>query len=86
MDWMDGLMDRASDLLPEVVGLNLDSGEKLEQGTEPPTAPRAPQYWMPTALCVCVHLDGLNAEHKFHCWLCICSWVTEAKIEILGEH
>ncbi len=20
-------------------------------------------------LQVCVHLDGLNAEHKFHCWL-----------------
>ncbi len=53
MDWMDGLMDRASDLLPEVVGLNLNSGETLEQGTEPPTAPQAPQYWLPTALCVC---------------------------------
>ncbi len=22
-----------------------------------------------TLLRVCVHLDGLNAEHKFHCWL-----------------
>ncbi len=26
----------------------------LEQGTEPLTAPQAPQHWMPTAL-VCVH-------------------------------
>ncbi len=55
-----------------------DWGEALEQGTEPPTAPRAPQHWLPTApgvcvcvclftthCCVCVHLDGLNAEHKF---------------------
>ncbi len=37
----------------------------LEQGTEPPTAPRAPQHkWLPTAPGVCVftavceHLDG----------------------------
>ncbi len=35
----------------------------LEQGAEPPTAPRAPQHkWLPTAVCVftavCVHLDG----------------------------
>ncbi len=41
----------------------------LEQGTEPPTAPWAPQHkWLPTALgvcvcvcvftAVCVHLDG----------------------------
>ncbi len=61
----------------------------LEQGTEPPTAPRVLQHWLPTALgvcsvcvqcvcvCVCVcllltamcvHLDGLNAEHKFQVW------------------
>ncbi len=20
-------------------------------------------------MCVCVHLDGLNAENTFHCWL-----------------
>ncbi len=20
-------------------------------------------------VCVCVHLDGLNAENTFHCWL-----------------
>ncbi len=35
----------------------------LEQGTEPPTAPRAPPHWLPTAPGVCsqcVHLDGLN--------------------------
>ncbi len=50
-----------------------DWGETLEQGTEPPTAPRAPQHWLPTALgvCVCTHLDGLNAEHKFRVWLTI---------------
>ncbi len=65
--------------------------ETLEQGTEPTTAPWAPQQkWLPTApgvcsLCVCVcvcvcvcflltavcvHLDGINAEHKFQVWSC----------------
>ncbi len=40
----------------------------LEQGTEPPTAPRA-QCRLLTAPSVCVHLDGLNVENIFHCWL-----------------
>ncbi len=62
-------------------------GETLEQGTEPPTAPRALQHkWLPTAtgvcsrcVCVCSRLtavcvctqDGLNAEHKFRVWVTI---------------
>ncbi len=49
----------------------------LEQGTEPTTAPRAPQHkWLPTAPGVCAcslryvsALDGLNAEHKFRVWV-----------------
>ncbi len=59
----------------------------LEQGTEPPTAPRAPQHkWLPAApgvcsqcvcvsplLCVCT-LDGLNAEHKFRVWVTHHTW------------
>ncbi len=51
-----------------------DWGETLEQGTEPPTAPWAPQQkrWpgcvFTTHCCVCVHLDGLNAEHIFRVW------------------
>ncbi len=47
----------------------------LEQGTEPPTAPWAPQHkWLPTApgvcsQCLCVHccvcaLGWVNAEHE----------------------
>ncbi len=55
----------------------------LEQGTEPPTAPRALEQWLPTApgvcsqcVCslltaVCVHLDGLNAEDQFRVWVTI---------------
>ncbi len=42
--------------------------ETLEQGTEPPTAPRVCVH----GVCVhgvCVHLDGLNAEHKFRVWV-----------------
>ncbi len=48
-----------------------DCGETLEQAMEPPTAPRAPQQygcpllWVCVFSAVCVHLDGLNAEHKF---------------------
>ncbi len=49
----------------------------LEQGTEPPTAPRAPQHnWLPTApgvcslLCVCA-LGWVNAEHEFRVWVTI---------------
>ncbi len=53
----------------------------LEQGTEPPTAPRAPQHkWLPTApgvcsqcVCVftavCVHFGWVNAEHEFRVWV-----------------
>ncbi len=46
-----------------------DCSETFEQGTEPPTAPRAPQHFMPTAPGVCVHLDGLNAENTLYFWL-----------------
>ncbi len=57
-----------------------DWGETLEQGTKPPTAPQAPQHWLPaaTGVCswcvfttVCEHLNGLNAEHKFRVWVSI---------------
>ncbi len=67
-------MDRALDLKPEVTQgcgfesrLRQDLGETLEQGTEPPTAPRVPQCRLPTAPSVC--LDWLNAENTFHCSL-----------------
>ncbi len=36
---------------------NGGEGETFEQGTEPPTAPRAPQRWLPTAPGVCADLD-----------------------------
>ncbi len=55
-------MDRALDLKPEVTQgcgfeswLRQDLGETLEQGTEPPTAPRVPQCsLLPTAPSLCV--------------------------------
>ncbi len=50
----------------------------LEQGTEPPIAPRALEQWLPTApgacsllTAVCVHLDGLNEEDQFRVWVTI---------------
>ncbi len=70
-----GLMDRASDersLHPQYH----DWGETLEQGTEPPTAPRAPQHWLPTALCVCVRVCVCVCV--FTCsLLCVCTWMSE---------
>ncbi len=64
--------------------INTTDWGALEQGTKPPTAPRAPQHqWLPTApgvysrcvcvcslLCVCT-LDGINADHKFWVWVTI---------------
>ncbi len=44
-----------------------DWGETLEQGTKPPTAPRAPQHWLPS-VCVCVFHYSL---------LCVCTWMGE---------
>ncbi len=53
----------------------------LEQGTKPPTAPRAPQHKMAAhcsgcvftvCMCVCT-LDGLIAEHEFRVWVTILS-------------
>ncbi len=55
----------------------------LEQGTEPPTAPRRCSIlqWLPTApgvcsRCVCVHccvcaLGWVNADHEFWVWVTI---------------
>ncbi len=44
-------------------------GETLEQGTKPPTAPRAPQHWLPSVcVCVCVFHYSL---------LCVCTWMGE---------
>ncbi len=59
-----------------------DWGETLEQGTEPPSAPWAPQHKrLPTApgvcsRCVCVH-----------CFVCALGWVKcRAQIPSMGHH
>ncbi len=87
-----GLMDRESQVRQELLvgGVNNqhslhlqchDWGETLAQGTKPPTAPRAPQHWLPTApgvcsRCVCVH----------YC-VCALGWVTcRAQILSMGHH
>ncbi len=66
-----GLMDRASDLKPEVVGLNLGSCRKCPRLRWDPWARHRTPDCSPDRplLQVCVHLDGLNAENTFHCWL-----------------
>ncbi len=52
-----------------------DWGETLEQGTDPPTAPRAPQYGCPL-LQVCVH-----------CCECALGWVKcRGQIPSMGHH
>ncbi len=90
-------MDGALDLKPEVTqgcgfesripaGSVHDWGETLEQGTEPPTAPRAPQCRLPTAplgwvkcrehislliiLCIIVYVT--NKAHLSLICICIC--------------
>ncbi len=78
-----GLMDRASDLWPEVGGSNLSSdrncpwlGETLEQGTEPPTAPR-----LSTAPGVCaLGWVKRRAQISLLVILCIIVYVTNKKI------
>ncbi len=49
-------------------GIVHDWGETIEQGTEPQLLPERRSVGCPL-LQVCVHLDGLNAENTFHCWL-----------------
>ncbi len=48
----------------------------LEQGTEPPTAPQAPQHkWLPTA-------PGVGSL------LCVCTWMGKCRAQItsMGHH
>ncbi len=68
-----------------------DWGETLEQGTEPPTAPRALQHWLPTApgcvhgvcVCVCVCMCLFTT----HCCVCALGWVKcRAQIPSMGHH
>ncbi len=40
----------------------------LSKALNPQLLPRRRRVGCPLLL-VCVHLDGLNAEHTFHCWL-----------------
>ncbi len=63
-------MDRALDLSPEVVGSSLGSGRKSTTEVRPLSSAPNPRL-LPSCplLQVCVHLDGLNAENTFHCWL-----------------
>ncbi len=92
---MLGLMDRALDLKPEVTqrlwvripgpaGSVHDWGETLEQGTEPPTAPRALHSRLPTAplgwvkcrehiSLLIIHCIVVYVTNKAHLsWICIC--------------
>ncbi len=82
------------------MGSNLGSGETLEQGTEPPTAPRTPLRQLSTApgvcVCVCVHCSRCVCalgwvkcrEHiSLLVILCIIVYVTNKKIFIfLNQH
>ncbi len=45
-----------------------DWGETLEQGIEPPTAPRAPQQYVCQLLRVCVHCCVCSL-------VCMCTWM-----------
>ncbi len=61
----------------------------LEQGTEPPTASRVLQHWLPTALCVCVCVFVCVCVCVFtsHCYVCTFGWVKcRAQIPSMGHH
>ncbi len=57
-------------LPPSIPGLRWDPWARHRT---PNCCPGAAAIWLPTALGVftaaCVHLDGLNAEHKFRVWV-----------------
>ncbi len=65
-------------------GIVHDWGETLEQVTEPPTTPRAPQHWLPTAPGVCA-LGWVKCRAHFSLLviLCIIVYVTNKKILLL---
>ncbi len=76
------LMDRALDpmlwvWISALAGIVHDWGETLEQGTEPPTAPRAPHCQLPTAPSVCALGWVKCREHiSLLVILCIIVYVT----------
>ncbi len=54
----------------------------LEQGTEPPIAPRALEQWLPTAPGVCS-----QCVFTTHCCVCALGWVNcRAPISSMGHH
>ncbi len=74
-----GLMDRALDLKPEVTQgcgfesrlwqeLSMTEVRPLSKALNTQLLPGCRSVGCPL-LQVCVHLDGLNAENTFHCWL-----------------
>ncbi len=71
MNWTTGgsrgLMDRASELQPEVVGSNLGSSRNCCWGEWTTSVLST----FDTTIEVSVHLNGLNAEHKFQVWVTI---------------
>ncbi len=63
-----GLMDRALDLKPKVVGSNPGSGRKCTTEVRPLSKVPNPRL-LPGRCnvgCPLLHLDGLNAENTFH--------------------
>ncbi len=82
-------MDRALDprlwvRISAPAGIVHDWGETLDQGTEPPTAPRAPQCRLPTAPSVCALGWAKCREHiSLLVILCIIVYVTNKKLLIL---
>ncbi len=69
-------MDRALDFVTR--GCGFESRLRQEMSTtEVRPLSKAPNLQLLPGRCsvgclllqVCVHLDGLNAENKFHCWL-----------------
>ncbi len=64
-----------------------DWGETLEQGTKPPTVPRAQQQYGCPLLRVCVYGVCVCVCVCVHCCVCALGWVkSRAQIPSMGHH
>uniref|UniRef100_A0A672QF24 Leucine-rich repeat serine/threonine-protein kinase 2-like n=1 Tax=Sinocyclocheilus grahami TaxID=75366 RepID=A0A672QF24_SINGR len=92
--WLSALLSERKTQTP-INKKNSESVHMIWHKAPNPTAPRVPQqYGCPLLrVCVCVHLDGFNAEHKFRVWVTILGhtslhfiYIVLYTIQIVSKH